>query len=189
MDRATRDKFTSGTQSDLTSGNACWETAPKVFEKLEKDFGPFDIDLTADPQRHLKPIYFGPGSPYEQDALEALWSNHGKSGYSNPPYGKFVPYILQKAKAQTAFGFSSTFLIPLRVTHAFRHYILKGPESVWFCDKRLCFYENGNPRLSFDKKTQSWKPAAALFDSIIVNYRPGFYLRPRFGVWEVPKHV
>jgi hypothetical protein len=49
MDNATKNKLTSGTdQADLTTGNACWETPPLVFAKLNEDFGPFDVDLTAD---------------------------------------------------------------------------------------------------------------------------------------------
>ena len=31
-------------QGDLTTGNACWETAPKIYEAIANDFGPFDID-------------------------------------------------------------------------------------------------------------------------------------------------
>lgn len=71
MNRATRDKFASGTdQADLTTGNACWETAPLVFQKLAEDFGPFDIDLTADAQRALCRVWFGPDSSVGQyDAL------------------------------------------------------------------------------------------------------------------------
>ena len=66
MKRETRDKFASGTkQSDLTTGNACWETPPAVFAKLSEDFGPFDVDLTADARRHLCPVWFGPDSPVE----------------------------------------------------------------------------------------------------------------------------
>lgn len=63
MNNETKNKLTSGTdQADLTTGNACWETPPLVFRKLNEDFGPFDVDLTADAQRHLCPTWFGPDS-------------------------------------------------------------------------------------------------------------------------------
>jgi hypothetical protein len=89
MDRQTRDKMTSGTGADLTAGNACWETPPAVFAKLNEDFGPFDLDLTGDQNRHVCPIWFGPES-VEPDALLAEWRTWGSNGYSNPPYGPFV---------------------------------------------------------------------------------------------------
>lgn len=187
MKRETRDKFASGTdQSDLTTGNACWETAPAIFEKLNEDFGPFDVDLTADAQRHLCPNWFGPGSNvHEHDALLAHWGFWGRCGYSNPPYGPFIQRILPKAKIEAEQGFSSTFLLPLRVTKAFKAHILQGASDLLFCDKRLVFWENGAPRLN----PKTGKPDSALFDSIIVRYRPGVWLRPAIDVWRVPEHA
>ncbi len=167
----------SPTQRDVTSGNACWETPPAVFSKLNEEFN-FEIDLCADPDRALCPIYFGPGSPYHIDALEAPWPMFGKTvAFCNPPYGPFVPKILPIAKVNALYyGFTSVFLIPMRVTKAFTNYILDGAAEVRFCDRRLSFYENGVPR----------DPAP--FDSIIVVYRPGCY-KPEFSSWSVPHHV
>jgi hypothetical protein len=98
MNRATRDKFATRTdQTALDGGNACWETAPKVFAKLNEDFGPFDLDLTANTSNHLAP-WFGPGSPLSMeidgadractDCLIVPWHRFGHNGYSNPPYGR-----------------------------------------------------------------------------------------------------
>src|SRR5678809_365455 len=192
MDRATRDKFASGTDtSDLTSGNACWETAPLVFAKLNEDFGPFDMDLTADLQRHLCPVWFGPQSPVgEFDALGCLlWSLYGRNGYSNPPYGPFVQRILAHAKGQARLlDFSSTLLLPLRVTKAFKAHILNGAADLIFPSSRLVFFENGVPRCSVDKAGKL-RPDPAMFDSIIVRYLPGNWSTPRVSIWEVPPHV
>lgn len=187
MNRATRDKFASGTdQSDLTTGNACWETAPAIFAKLNEDFGPFDLDLTADKDRHLCPIWFGPYSPkHEYDALSAPWLVYGRNGYSNPPYGPFIQRLLPRCKAFAVEGFSSTLLLPLRVTKAFKAHVLRGAAELLFCDKRLVFWENGAPRLN----PKTGKPDCALFDSVIVRYKPGVYFTPTLGVWEVPPHA
>ena len=188
MNRSTRDKFTALTSQDLTTGNSCLETPPAVFKKLNVDFGPFDVDLTADQARHLCPTWFGPGSPFAENALTALWMTHGKNGYSNPPYGPFVPLILEKAKHEAKMGFRSTFLIPLRITLAFRRHVLKGASELLFCDKRIAFWENGAPRLNQDPQSKTFgKTAGALFDSIIVRYEPGIrFSSPKLGVWEVP---
>lgn len=188
MNRETRDKFASGTQKDITSGNAVWETAPAIFEGLVESYGPFYIDLTADAQRALLPTWFGPGSPHGINALVALWHVFGSSGYSNPPYGPFIGRILPKAKAEAAEGFRSLFLLPLRVTAAFRAHVLRGASDLILPDKRLVFFENGLPRCSYDK---AGRPHAdcAMFDSMLVQYQFGKWDRPRLTEWKVPPHV
>lgn len=201
MNRETRDKFVSGTQEDVTSGNACWQTAPKVYEKLNHDFGPFDIDLTADESNHLCPLWFGPGGGkfglHAHDALQAPWVEYGKNGYSNPPYGKFISLILPKAKEEAKRGVSSTFLLPLRITKVFQEHVLYGASELLFCDRRLCFYENGHPRWN-KKALEKGRQIAdtALFDSIVVRYRPSGWMKDlgewkpvRVGLWHVPDHT
>lgn len=193
MDNATKNKLTSGTdQSDLTTGNACWETAPLVFQKLNEDFGPFDVDLTADAQRHLCPIWFGPDSPVgEFDALTAMWHDFGRNGYSNPPYGPFIQRLLPHANNEARLKeFSSTLLLPMRVTKAFKAYVLNGASELLFCDTRLTFFENGIPRLNEKQWREEGRAVAdpAVFDSIIVRYVPG-QTTLRVGIWNVPKHV
>lgn len=198
MDNATKNKLTSGTgQADLTAGNACWETPPEVFVKLHNDFGPFDIDLTADGTRHLADIWFGPDSPcHEFDALTADWNQYGTSGYSNPPYGPFIQRLLPHAKAMAADGFTSTLLLPLRITKAFKDHVLVGASDLLLCSTRLTFFEHGIPRLNDAKYGKRGKKGQllkvptdpAVFDSIIVRYRPGVTTL-NVGIWHVPKHV
>lgn len=196
MNRATRDRFASGTnQADLTTGNACWQTPPLVFKKLNEDFGPFDVDLTADKGRTLRRQWFGPDSSENTDALVAPWSLFGTRGYSNPPYGPFVQKLLEKAKREAAKGFASTLLLPMRVTAAFKQHVLKrgeaiGASDLLFCDSRLTFFEHGLPRLN-EKQFHYHQRAVgdpAMFDSIIVRFTPG---ATAFNVdtWHVPPHV
>lgn len=187
MDRATRDKFATRTQADLTSGNACWETPPAIFAKLHDEFA-FDLDLTADARRALRPQWFGPGGLLP-DALTADWSSWG-SGYANPPYGPFVGRILDKACRARAVGFTSVFLLPLRITKAFRASVMRGAAEVRLCDRRITFWEHGAPRVSRDK-SGIWKADPAMFDSVIVVYRPGHDAGrpPQLLEWGVPDHV
>ncbi len=187
MNRATRDKFAARTQSD-TAPNACWETDPAVFRKLNEDFGPFDVDLTADVHRALCSTWFGPGSLLMEDALSGGWGRFGLRGYSNPPYGSFVPKLLTVAAAQAEAGFESTILLPMRVTRAFHSMVLGRASELLFCDRRLVFYENGLPRMN----PKTGKADCAMFDSIIVRYqwpvrRPDVPLR--VGSWRVPVEV
>lgn len=189
MDRRTRDKFTILTNADPTQGNATLETPPPIFAKLNQDFGPFDIDLTASAHNKLRLLWFGPGSPYHTDALTAPWHLHGHTGYSNPPYGPFVPLILAKAKEEAKLGFASTFLLPVRMTRAFHTHILQGASELLFCTKRITFWEKGAPKLTLTKKG-TMEVTGALFDSMIVRYAPGIrFSPPRVGSWVVPKHT
>lgn len=189
MNRATRDKLAKGTGADLTSGNACWETAPLVYAQLAEDFGPFDIDLTGDAERALCGMWFGPGSPVgQEDALAAEWYLYGANGYSNPPYGRFVQHVLRKAIEESALGFRSTLLLPLRITRAFKRYVLAGASDLIFPDRRLVFFENGIPRCTPGPKGKL-RADTALFDSIIVRYGPDAPAAPRIGMWKVPPHV
>lgn len=196
MDRSTRDKFASGTdESDLTTGNAVWETAPLIFRQLNQDYGPFDVDLTADAQRALCPVWFGPGSgqPNGQDALAAEWNYHGTNGYSNPPYGSFIQRILPKARLECSLGFTSLFLLPMRVTKVFKSHVLVGASDLIFPDKRLTFFESGVPRIN-EKLWQGKRvPRAdpALFDSVLVRYQAHWPVSaaPRLSIWNVPVHV
>lgn len=193
MNNATKNKLTSGTdQSDLTTGNACWETPPLVFQQLNADFGPFDVDLTADAQRHLCSRWFGPDSNVgEFDALTAMWHDYGRRGYSNPPYGPFIQKLLAHASNEARLkGFTSALLLPMRVTKAFRAWILPHASDLLFCDARLTFFENGVPRLNETQwvKHQKLVGDPAVFDSIITLFRPE---RASLNVstWHVPKHV
>lgn len=188
MNRETRDKF--ATNTDET--NCEWQTAPKIFKKIQTDFGPFDIDLTANADNHLLPKYFGPGSPLGEDALEVLWHEHGKRGFSNPPYGAFIPKILEWAVfMRDEYGFSSTFLLPLRINESFFENIMGVANEVWLCDKRLVFWENGKPRYSMNKRTgkMNTSPDTAMFDSMIVRYLPYYVHQTDFEKCGVPYHA
>jgi hypothetical protein len=187
MNRETRDKFASRTNSDVTSGNALWETSPAVFAKLSRDFGPFDVDLCADPARHLCATWFGPGSPapQAQDALTADWTYYGRTGFANPPYGSFINRILPKAIQEAKNGFASTFLLPLRGGKWFKDYVLGGASGLWLVDRRLVFFENGEPR----RGKKSGDPEGAMFDSIVVQFVPGMLQNGKglvFRLWEAP---
>lgn len=193
VNRETRDKFASGTQSDITSGNACWETPPLVFAALHEEFL-FEVDLTADSQRALCPIWLGPGSQHglhAHDALQAPWTAYGYRGYSNPPYGPFVQHMLAKAKREAVNGFVSALLLPMRATKAFHAHVLVGASELRFCDTRITFFENGLPRLNVTNWAKGKVTAdPAMFDSIVVVYdNSQRRTHPIVKPWKVPHHV
>jgi hypothetical protein len=191
MNRATRDKFTSGTGAP-TSPSALWQTPPAVFAKLHDEFR-FDLDLCADVERALLPRWFGPGSPRAEDALAVVdWAKHGARAFGNPPYGAFIRDLLIKASAEQTNGFLSALLLPVRMTRAFHQFVLAGDARVLICDKRIAFFEDGLPRLNERQWREKGKATAdpALFDSMIVVFDPTRMGRATtIEAWRVPPHV
>ena len=166
MNRDTRDKFVASTdQSKLAYGeSACLETPPELFATLHAEFH-FNIDLTANEQNHLLPVWYGPGSISASNTLDAAWSREARCGFSNPPYGRFIELILAKAVVQQ--NFTSVFLLPLRAARWYRDFVLPHADEVRHIP-RVTFNYQGKPA----KHDKHGRPATALFDSIVVVYRP-----------------
>ncbi len=145
---------------DKATTKDTWCTPPAVFAALNEQFGPFDLDLTANWYNKLCRTWIGPGPEYvdeatpgpvsgnmAQDALTARWRDFGSRGYTNPPYGRsFVPQLLAKAALEASEGFDTTLLLPMRVTQAFRQWIIGYASTLYYCDRRICFWEDGHPR-------------------------------------------
>ncbi len=152
LTRDERDRFAASTPAEIEySEGACVETPRKLFELLHARFK-FCIDLTANEQNHLLPNWFGPGAgAVEPDALQAQWMPHpdlgyNPAGFSNPPYGKFIPKILKKAIEERAKGFTSVFLLPMRAAGWFRDLVLPQYSELWYCSERIVFHYQGKPR-------------------------------------------
>ncbi len=160
------------------SGNDTWETPPAIFADLHETYG-FDVDLFADPTRALLPSWFG-------DAINISWHERGEFGYGNPPYGKLIPKVLAKAAAEAVCGFSSLLLLPFRMTKAMRWAVFQSGNvaRVLVCDRRITFYENGEPR-----RDKQGRPSPAPFDSVLLLFRPGTYHQAEWIEYEVPKHA
>lgn len=206
MNRGTRDKFTASTdQADLRHGpQACLETPPDLFARLNDEFK-FDVDLFANVQNHLLPRWFGPGG-IREDALHVNWhfigtvaqNNTGvpalqnsTSGFANPPYGAFVTLALEKAVNEAHNGFTSVFLLPMRCGKWYTRQVLP-----YYADlrhiPRVKFWYQGMPKLTLNTTTGKLEHMSALFDSIVVVYKPipkgqiniPFGPRPRAWDWR-----
>lgn len=182
LTRSERDAFVATTdQNDLAYGeSACLETPPGLFTVLDREFK-FDVDLTANEQNHKCDTWFGPGSAYHdagfnsfQDALTCNWNSYPHRiavGFSNPPYGAFVPKILSKAVQEYKQGFTSVFLLPVRISGWYRDLVLPFADEVRHIP-RVKFWYKGVPKLVLNKRTGQMEHMQAIFDSMIVVYRP-----------------
>ena len=186
MNRDTRDKFVATTdQAKLAYGeSACLETPPALFAALHEEFH-FDIDLTANTHNHVLPVWFGPGG-LDENCLHTTWSGSTRqTGFSNPPYGRFIEAILPKAIVQK--DFTSVFLLPLRASRWYLDFVLPYADEVRHLP-RVVFNYRGKPA----KVDKQGRPATALFDSILVVYRPASVRRhtdtwgcsPHFSCWS-----
>lgn len=163
MDTRTRALMHSGT-GDIDN-NANWETPPRVWEALNREFR-FGVDLTGGPEtQHRLPVWIGPGSPLGPvDGATDLarcdpatfpgWVH--RAGYSNPPYGPFIkdtaiPFALRALAA----GMTTVWLLPLRVTNVFKQEIFPRASEIRLCESRITFYENGEPRWNRRKYNDS----------------------------------
>jgi len=67
-------------------------TPRSVYEALERDFGPFTVDLAAHEGNAKHARYFSP----RHDSLRMSWE--GETGFLNPPYGRGIATWLKKAR-------------------------------------------------------------------------------------------
>lgn len=94
-----------------------WRTPPARFAELAGRFGPFALDAAAEAHTALCPAWFGPGSPWGEDALAACWRLPGDAAptrvFCNPPYSRGnVERFARKAHAEALAGHArSTLLI------------------------------------------------------------------------------
>jgi phage N-6-adenine-methyltransferase len=164
-----RVKHVPGTvrESDL------WRTPRAVFDKLHEEFV-FDLDLAADADNHLLPRYLGVGG-LAPDALAVRWADVGKCGFLNPPYSaELIRAFMRHVTAQAEHGFTTVCLVPNSIST--RWWV----ETRWAVEIREI--ERRVPYLRSDGITI----AGAMFDSVVVVYRPQPGIvrgQPRRVVW------
>ena len=116
-----------------------WETPPDLFDALDKEFGPFDLDPCCLPtQRTAQRILCRSGRIFvplnepsgmacniAQDGLRHEW--YGRV-YMNPPYGREMPKWVEKAVLEVGCGNAELVvaLIPARTdTKMWQRYIVQ----------------------------------------------------------------
>ena len=115
----------------LTSNNDCWETPPKFFEELNKEFD-FDTDVCALPENTKCPHYYSP----EVDGLHQNWTG---ACWCNPPYGKQIGKWVEKAYMSSLLGATVVMLLPARTDTAWFHDYIYGKAEIRFVRGRITF--------------------------------------------------
>ena len=125
----------------FSSATGEWETPQDVFDALNEEFGPFDLDPCATPENAKCPNYY----TKEQNGLAQPW--WGKV-FVNPPYGRDIKRWVRRCWATA--GLSSELvvaLIPSRTDTAWWHDFVMKAGEIRFIRGRLKFggAEHGAP--------------------------------------------
>ena len=84
-----------------------WQLAPEIFDSLDLEFGPFDVDGCADA--------YGANSQLDYSWSDFLANNcEGRSIYANPPFSNISEILIHflKAKRDCPLGTSAVFILP-----------------------------------------------------------------------------
>jgi phage N-6-adenine-methyltransferase len=104
-----------------TSSSAEWSTPQDFFDKINVEFGPFDLDPCATSKNAKAPKFF----TKEQNGLRKKW--RGKV-WMNPPYGREITAWMKKAYiASLTTADIVVCLVPARTDTKWWHdYAMKG---------------------------------------------------------------
>jgi len=131
------------------------ETPRPLFDLLNRDFGPFDIDVAASDKNHLCERYFTAGS----DALAQPWGptieHEGERPsrcFCNPPYPTDqLAAFASKALAEALAGRASTLMLcpGTKTEQAWWHECVigragSGASGIWFVEGRIAFWLHGS---------------------------------------------
>jgi phage N-6-adenine-methyltransferase len=91
----------------FTSNSDLWATSPDFFQKMDRRYGPFDLDVCAVAENAKCPRFYSP----EQDGLQQPWTGRC---WCNPPYGKTIGRWIAKAWQSSREGATVVCLLPAR---------------------------------------------------------------------------
>lgn len=124
----------------MSSDRLDWETPPDLFADLDREFGPFDLDVCALPETAKCERYFTPAD----DGLAQEWRG---LCFMNPPYGREIGKWVAKARMEAFEGRATTVaLIPARTDTRWWHdHIQDVADHVFFLKGRVRFHQDGKP--------------------------------------------
>ena len=143
----------------FSSKSDLWPTEQGFFDKMNRRYGPFDLDVCALPSNAKCARYFTP----EMDGLQQPW--RGRC-WCNPPYGKTIGLWLRKAWESSVEGATVVCLLPARVDTRWWHdYVAPYAAAIDFIKGRLRFGDGRYP---------------APFPSVVVVFKPALQYRCRW---------
>jgi site-specific DNA-methyltransferase (adenine-specific) len=107
----------------FSSAKSDWRTPQDLFDRLDRQWGKFDLDAAADDQNSLCDQFYC----QEADALAHDWYAEGaRRAFVNPPYGRgTVGKWVAKALEESRRGCRVVMLLPSRTDSAWFHDLVK----------------------------------------------------------------
>ena len=84
-----------------------WATPPELFAKIDRRFGPLELDVCATAENAKCPRFF----TRDQDGLQQTWTGRC---WCNPPYGRGIGQWVKKAWESAHAGATVVCLLPAR---------------------------------------------------------------------------
>lgn len=135
-----------------SSDDDSWATPQDIYDKLNKLFGPFDLDPAASHDNHKCEKYY----TRLDNGLRQSWE--GRSVFLNPPYGRDIIKWMRKCAAERYTTKIICALIPGRTdTRWFQTFVLGSADELYFVRGRIKFED---------------AYSSAPFPSIVAVYHP-----------------
>lgn len=109
----------------FSSAKSDWRTPRALFDRLNRQWGPFDLDAAASEDNHLCDVWLTESAA--SDGLTVDWRNAGAHRvWLNPPYGRGITgKWVAKAYAESLKGCRVVLLLPARTDAAWFHDLVK----------------------------------------------------------------
>jgi len=144
-----------------------WATPQDFFNKVNAEFGPFDLDVCASHDNFKCPKYLTSKGFFDSawgwissaDGLNGEWAAISKRAWCNPPYGRQIGKWIKKAYEESQKGCLVVALLPARTDTRYFHTYIYGQVNV-----EIRFIRG---RLRFGRAT-----ASAPFPLMLVIFHP-----------------
>lgn len=120
-----------------------WRTPRDLFDRLNAQYGVFDLDAAANQENHLYYKWLGPGGLCE-NALAVSWEKHGSRVFCNPPYGRVIGKFIARAALAAEHDALVVMLLPARTDTAWFHTYCLPHGKIEFLRGRLKFDGQAN---------------------------------------------
>ena len=125
------------TSVHFSSQSDDWATPQDLFDRLNEDWGPFNLDVCASAHNRKCKQYFS----VSDNGLKQVWAPN--RCWMNPPYGRTIGKWIEKAYKESMDGALVVCLIPSRTDTAWWHdYVMRG--KVIFIRGRIKFNNHVN---------------------------------------------
>jgi phage N-6-adenine-methyltransferase len=119
------------TSPHFSSATDNWTTPQDFFDRMNRKYGPFDLDVCASSNNAKCPKFF----TKEDDGLAQAWVGRC---WMNPPYGREIGLWMEKAWRSSLSGALVVCLVPARTDTVWWHtYAMQG--EIEFLRGRLKF--------------------------------------------------